>query len=182
MTQREDSRVPQHQKSTGAKISAELGGVESAPRQRANAATPVSSDPGSAITQPEDLCVPQHQRTANIESIHGGRSDHGTNSTRAVEPVHDGIAAEQPLESGLSNVDDDCLKKHKCGHKCLVHQMVCGVWADRLPGFLGSSIYGEVPYMQVYFADLVSEADALTKRQMAAWDQEMALKAKENGA
>jgi hypothetical protein len=60
--------------------------------------------------------------------------------------------------------------------------MVCGVWADRLPGFLGSSIYGEVPYMQVYFADLVSEADALTKRQMAAWDQEMALKAKENGA
>jgi hypothetical protein len=60
--------------------------------------------------------------------------------------------------------------------------MVCGVWTDRMAGFLGSSIFGEVPYMQVYFSDLVSEADALMKRQMAAWDQEMTLKAKKDGA
>jgi hypothetical protein len=192
ITQREDSCVLRHQKSTGAKTRAESGGVESALRQRADAATPVSSDPGSAIMQPEDLCVPEHQRPAKIESVHDGGSDHGTNSTHAAEPVfdaghlhepvHDKTATEQPLRPGLSNVDNDCLKKHKCDHKCLVHQMVCGVWTDRMAGFPGSSIFGEVPYMQVYFSDLVSEADALMKRQMAAWDQEMTLKAKKDGA
>jgi hypothetical protein len=197
-TQPEDSRTPLKQKSTGAEARAESASVESAPRQPTDAATPVSPDSGSAITQLEE-------RPASIESVCEGGSVHSSNSTHAAEPVdeaepvqaaepvceiepvyaaefvHDETATEQLPGPGLSNVDDDCLRKHMCDQKCLVDQMVCGVWQDHWPGFLGLQIHGEVLYMEEYFIDLVSEADATAKKTMAKWDEENALKAKKNG-